>query len=228
MGKQNYTHVQILPPEIEAMIAEGKTQREVAEHFGFKDKYVVKELLRRQRTKQRELEAGLCRGPREGRGKMPLQKMWSGNGHMRLSDCGWRTNYCGIFCSRLEGGEASGKALHHISPRAEHPVSVMCPFFEVSRSGCYDFVHRLGRPEKDAALAEMIAEQRKRSFGTYGYRRMWLWLKSQNIHRNPKTVLRIMKKYGLLSEIRRRRKWQQMGNGHLLHSHQAGEYCTCP
>ena len=40
---------------------------------------------------------------------------------------------------------------------------------------------------------------------------MWLWLKRQNIIRNPKTVLRIMKKYDLLSEIRCRRKWQQMG-----------------
>ena len=50
--------------------------------------------------------------------------------------------------------------------RDEYPVSVMCRFFEVSRSGYYDFVHRLGRPEK---------------------------------------------KYDLLSEIRRRRKWQQMG-----------------
>ena len=40
---------------------------------------------------------------------------------------------------------------------------------------------------------------------------MWLWLKSQNIFHNPKTVLRIMKKYDLLSEIRRCRKWQQMG-----------------
>ena len=95
--------------------------------------------------------------------------------------------------------------------RTEYPVSVMCQFFKVSRSGYYDFIRRLGRPEKDAALAKSIAEQRKRSFGTYGYRRMWLWLKSQNIYRNPKTVLRIMKKYDLLSEIRRRRKWQQMG-----------------
>ncbi len=87
----------------------------------------------------------------------------------------------------------------------------MCAFFEVSRSGYYDFVHRLGRPEKDAALAQLIAQQRERSFRTYGYRRMWLWLKTQNIFRDPKTVLRVMKKYGLLSEIRRRRKWQQMG-----------------
>ena len=95
--------------------------------------------------------------------------------------------------------------------RTEYPVAVMCEFFAVSRSGYYAFVHRLGKPEKDAALAELIAQQREHSFRTYGYRRMWLWLKSQNIFRNPKTVLRIMKKYDLLSEIRRRRKWQQMG-----------------
>lgn len=59
MKKRNYTHVQALLPEIEAMIAEGRTQREVAEHFGLKDKYVVKELLKRQRHKQRELEIGI-------------------------------------------------------------------------------------------------------------------------------------------------------------------------
>ena len=87
----------------------------------------------------------------------------------------------------------------------------MCRFFQVSRSGYYDFVHRLGRPEEDIDLAEIIAEQRERSFRTYGYRRMWMVLKKQGIHRNPKTILRIMKKYGLLAEIRRRRKWQQMG-----------------
>ena len=85
--------------------------------------------------------------------------------------------------------------------RNEYPVSVMCRFFQVSRSGYYDFVHRMGRPEKDAALAEIIAEQRERSFCTYGYRRMWLVLKKRGIHRNPKTILRIMEKYGLLAEI---------------------------
>ena len=87
----------------------------------------------------------------------------------------------------------------------------MCRFFQISRSGYYDFVQRLGRPEKDKALAEIIAAQQERSFRTYGYRRMWLALKKQGIHRNPKTILRIMEKYGLLAEIRRRRKWQQMG-----------------
>ena len=36
-------------------------------------------------------------------------------------------------------------------------------------------------------------------------------LEKRGIHRNPKTVLRIMEKYGLLSEIRRHRKWVNMG-----------------
>ena len=64
MEKKNYTHVQMLLPEIEAMIAEGKTQREVAEYFGFKDKYVVKRLLNRQREKRRKLEAGIVPRPK--------------------------------------------------------------------------------------------------------------------------------------------------------------------
>ncbi|BDF71401.1 integrase [Oscillospiraceae bacterium] len=95
--------------------------------------------------------------------------------------------------------------------RTDYPICRMCRFLEVSRSGYYDFVRRLGKPERDFELAGIIAAQRERSFRTYGYRRMWLWLERQGIHRNPKTVLRIMKKYGLLSEIRRRRKWTQMG-----------------
>ena len=42
MEKRNYTHVQALLSEIRAMLAEGKTQREVAEYYGFRDKQVVK------------------------------------------------------------------------------------------------------------------------------------------------------------------------------------------
>lgn len=64
MENPNYTHVQMLLPEIEAMMAEGKTQREVAEYFGSKDKYVVKRLLNRQREKRRKLEAGIVPRPK--------------------------------------------------------------------------------------------------------------------------------------------------------------------
>ena len=89
----------------------------------------------------------------------------------------------------------------------QYPVSVMCQFFGVSRSGYYDFLKRKDHPDKDAPIAEMIAEQQEKCFHTYGYRRMWKVLKKKDMIRNPKTILRIMKKYDLLSEIRRRRKW---------------------
>ena len=96
-------------------------------------------------------------------------------------------------------------------PRNEYRVSVMCKTFGVSRSGYYDFVRRLDRPNADAGLAQLIREQQKHCRQTYGYRRMWMWLGKQGIHHNPKTVLRVMKKYDLLAEIRRPRKWANMG-----------------
>ena len=64
MSKRNYTHVQELLPEIKAMISAGKSQREVAEYFGFRDKYVVKRLLKRERNKQRKLDAGILPRPK--------------------------------------------------------------------------------------------------------------------------------------------------------------------
>ena len=59
MSKRDYTHVRLLYPEIKAMIEAGKTQREIAEYYGFKyygfkDKYVVKELLKRERRRNAE------------------------------------------------------------------------------------------------------------------------------------------------------------------------------
>ena len=64
MKKRNYTHVQALLPEIKTMLAEGKTQREVAEYYGFQDKQVVKRLLERERRKERKLEAGIIPRPK--------------------------------------------------------------------------------------------------------------------------------------------------------------------
>lgn len=95
--------------------------------------------------------------------------------------------------------------------RGEYPISVMCKFFKVSRSGYYDFIKRIGKPEQDTELADEIRICQRSTGSTYGYRRVWLWLEHRKIHRNPKTVLRVMKKYGLLSEIRRRRKWVNLG-----------------
>ena len=64
MSRQKYTHVQILLPEIRAMEASGKTKREIAEHFGLRDKYVVKQLLARERRKKKKAEAGILPRPK--------------------------------------------------------------------------------------------------------------------------------------------------------------------
>ena len=84
----------------------------------------------------------------------------------------------------------------------KYGVSEMCRFFNVSRSGYYDYVKRMDIPAWDLPLAEKIRACQERSHSTYCYRRVHIWLEGQGIHKNPKTVLRIMQKYNLLSVIR--------------------------
>ena len=64
MSREKYTHVQVLLPEIRAMEAAGKTKREIAEHFGLRDKYVVKQLLTRERRKEAKAQAGILPRPK--------------------------------------------------------------------------------------------------------------------------------------------------------------------
>ena len=59
MKKRHYTHIQELLPEIKAMLPEGKTRREIAECYGYSDKQVVKELLKREQRKEHKLETGI-------------------------------------------------------------------------------------------------------------------------------------------------------------------------
>ena len=94
----------------------------------------------------------------------------------------------------------------------KYSISEMCRFFEVSRSGYYDYVKRMDIPARDLPLAEKIRECQEHSHSTYGYRRVHIWLERQGIHKNPKTVLHIMQKYNLLSEVRRK-KYHNYTNG---------------
>ena len=96
--------------------------------------------------------------------------------------------------------------------KGNYPISEMCRFFEVSRSGYYDYVKRMDIPAWDLPLAEKIRECQEHSRCTYGYRRVHIWLERQGIHKNPKTVLRVMQKYNLLSEVRRK-KYHNYTNG---------------
>ena len=87
----------------------------------------------------------------------------------------------------------------------KYSISEMCRYFDVSRSGYYGYVARMDIPAKDLPLAEKIRECQAECGKTYGYRRVHVWLEKKKIYRNPKTVLRVMQKYGLLSVIRRKK-----------------------
>lgn len=89
-------------------------------------------------------------------------------------------------------------------------ITEMCKYFKVSRSGYYGYVSRMDIPAKDLPLAEKIAECQDKCGKTYGYRRVHIWLERQGIYHNPKTILRIMQKYSLLS-VCRRRKYRKYG-----------------
>ena len=93
----------------------------------------------------------------------------------------------------------------------KYGISEMCRFFNVSRSGYYDYVKRMDIPAWDLPLAEKIRECQDECGKTYGYRRVHIWLERKGIYRNPKTVLRVMQKYGLLSVIRRK-KYRNYGD----------------
>ncbi|BAK98848.1 putative transposase [Oscillibacter valericigenes Sjm18-20] len=82
----------------------------------------------------------------------------------------------------------------------------MCCFFGVSRSGYYSYLRRKDQQDKDLPLAELIRECQSERGRIHGYRYIYLWLaRKKQMYCNPKTVLRIMNKYNLLSEIRRKK-----------------------
>ena len=93
----------------------------------------------------------------------------------------------------------------------KYSISEMCRFFDVSRSGYYDYVKRMDIPAKDLPLAEKIKECQDKCGKTYGYRRVHIWLERKGIHHNQKTILRVMQKYNLLSVIRRK-KYRNYGD----------------
>ena len=91
---------------------------------------------------------------------------------------------------------------HH---KDKYNISAMCKCLNVSRSGYYDYVKRMDIRAKDLSLAEKIRECQQETHNTYGYRRVYEWLEKKGIHHNPKTILRVMRKYNLLSVIRRKK-----------------------
>ena len=87
--------------------------------------------------------------------------------------------------------------------RGKYPIGDMCKVFEVSRSGYYAWRKRQNVPPKDQWLVDLIMECQRESKQTYGFRRVRLWLERHKKYVNSKAILRIMRKYSLLSQVRR-------------------------
>lgn len=86
------------------------------------------------------------------------------------------------------------------------PVRDLCRLLKVSRSGYYKWLHRFSQPDKDAAIADLIRQCQRRTKKTYGYRRVKIWLlRETGLVMNHKAVLRVMRKYDLLAQPKKKR-----------------------
>jgi len=91
----------------------------------------------------------------------------------------------------------------------KYPVQTMCHILKCSKSGYYTWLNRQDREDRDDIIADLIFDCQKQTRNTYGYRRVKDWLlRETGLIINHKTVLRIMTKYGLLSEIHRKRRYK--------------------
>lgn len=92
--------------------------------------------------------------------------------------------------------------------RGKYPIEAMCRMFEVSRSGYYAWRKRQDKPARDQWLVDLIFDCQRHCKQTYGCRRVRRWLQRQYGKTvNLKAILRIMRKFDLLSQIRRRRPY---------------------
>ncbi len=93
--------------------------------------------------------------------------------------------------------------------RNQYSVKNMCHFFRVSRSAYYEWLEKKDLPNKDAEIVSLIKQGYYLSKGTYGYRRIHIWLKKKHgIHLNIKKVRRIMRIEQLQSIARKRLKYK--------------------
>ena len=94
--------------------------------------------------------------------------------------------------------------------RGKYSIEAMCKVFGVSRSGYYDWRNRQDKPNKDQWLIDLITQAQITSKQTYGHRRIQRWLlRKHKKHVNLKVILRVMRRYDLLSKIRRVRPYMQ-------------------
>lgn len=83
-------------------------------------------------------------------------------------------------------------------------MDALCDVAKVSRSGYYKWLRQAGEPEKDRGDYLLIKEIFDKGKGKYGWRTVQMKLKTdKGIVMNHKKIVRIKKKYGLITKIRK-------------------------
>lgn len=83
---RDYTKVLEHKENIMEKIAEGKTQREIAQELGFKNKYVVKRFLRRERQRKAMQQAGILAKTRGRKAAVSLQEYKYENKRLKMEN----------------------------------------------------------------------------------------------------------------------------------------------
>ncbi|PGH26198.1 IS3 family transposase [Fusobacterium animalis] len=91
--------------------------------------------------------------------------------------------------------------------RAKYPFKMLLKIAGIARSVYYYYINKKDIDEKNTNIIEKIKEIYYANKGRYGYRRVTLELKNQDININHKKVQRLMKKLNLQSIIRKKRKY---------------------
>jgi putative transposase len=112
----------------------------------------------------------------------------------------------------LESGGVQEKWQVINALKNQYPISELCSFLEVSRSGYYRDLKRQEQDPDQELKRCILAIYHKRE-KKFGYRRIQGELKRQGWKVNHKKVLRLMQTMGLRSIIRRKRKSQPQGDG---------------
>jgi len=98
----------------------------------------------------------------------------------------------------------------------KYPVSAICKFYDVSRSGYYDWIKSRQDNQCDDELLDLITECHNQHKKRYGYRRIVKWLKREKgLTVNHKKIWRITSQNYLLSVIRRKKPFKYKPNGNL-------------
>ena len=88
---------------------------------------------------------------------------------------------------------ASVKYAAIFANKDKYSIILMCRYFDVSRSGYYDWLKRKDKPDKDDVLGDLIRTCQEKTKQTYGYRRVRLWLlRETGLVINSKAVLRLI------------------------------------